>query len=50
MMGVVVGGMDIMQILGAVSSLLLSDSDSDKKNVLNLKHTPRANFLHDDMY
>ena len=32
MMGVVVGGMDIMQILGAVSSLLLSDSDSDKKN------------------
>ena len=39
-----------MRILGAVSSLLLSDSDSDKKIGLNLKHTPRANFSHDDVY
>ena len=37
--------------LGAASSsLLLSDSDSDKKIGLNLKHTLRANFLHDDVY
>ena len=50
MMGVVVGGTDVMQILGTVLLLLLSDSDSDKKIVLNLKHTPRANFLHDDVY